>query len=79
MITPTPEDVLVVDLQHDFPPGGALAVPGGGEVIAPINTLARRFRYVILTKDRHPAGHVSFASSHPGRWPFGTIDLPSGR
>ena len=74
-----PTDVLlVVDVQNDFLPGGALAVPGGDEVIAPINRLAQRFASVILTQDWHTPGHVSFASRHR-RAPFSTIDLPYGR
>lgn len=78
-IRPTPQDVLVVvDVQYDFLPGGALAVPDGDEVIAPINRLARLFPHVVLTQDWHPAGHVSFASSHPGRQPFDTVRLEYG-
>ena len=70
--------LLVVDVQYDFLPGGALAVPDGDAVVPIINRLARRFDNVILTQDWHPAGHVSFASSH-GRAPFSTIELPYGR
>ena len=78
-ITPSPADVLiVVDVQYDFLPGGALAVPDGFAVIAPINALARRFRHVVLTQDWHPPGHASFASSHPGKAPFETTQLPYG-
>ena len=78
-ITPSPADVLiVVDVQYDFLPGGALAVPDGFAVIAPINALARRFRHVVLTQDWHPPGHASFASSHPGKAPFETAQLPYG-
>jgi nicotinamidase/pyrazinamidase len=74
-----PTDVLlVVDVQNDFLPGGALAVSGGDQVIAPINRLAQRFANVILTQDWHTPGHVSFASHHQ-RAPFSTIDLPYGR
>src|SRR5258707_5915398 len=73
-------DVLVVvDVQYDFCPGGRLAVPDGDAVIDPINRLARLFANVVLTQDWHPPGHLSFASSHPGRAPFETIDLPYGR
>jgi nicotinamidase/pyrazinamidase len=73
------DDVLiVVDIQYDFLPGGSLAVAGGDEIIEPINALAQRFRHVILTQDWHPAGHISFASSHPGMQPFQTIELPYG-
>src|SRR5687767_15511068 len=78
-ITPGQADVLiVVDVQRDFLPGGALAVPDGDAVIAPINALARRFAHVVLTQDWHVAGHLSFASSHPGRAPFTTIELDYG-
>lgn len=72
-------DVLVaVDLQADFCVGGALAVPGGDEVVLLINRLARCFRHVVLTQDWHPAGHQSFASSHTGRRPYETIELDYG-
>ncbi len=71
--------LLVIDVQEDFLPGGALAVPDGDAVIAPINALGSRFPHVILTQDWHPAGHISFAASHPGLTPFETIDLPYGR
>ncbi|WP_019904047.1 bifunctional nicotinamidase/pyrazinamidase [Methylobacterium sp. 77] len=70
--------LLVVDVQEDFLPGGALAVPGGDAVIEPINRLAALFPHVVLTQDWHPAGHVSFASSHAGRRPFETVDLAYG-
>lgn len=78
-IVPGGEDALiVVDIQYDFLPGGSLAVAGGDEIIEPINALARRFRNVIQTQDWHPAGHISFASSHPGMSPFQVIELPYG-
>ncbi len=70
--------LLIVDVQNDFLPGGALAVPAGDEVIPAVNRLALHFDKVILTQDWHPSGHISFASSHPGRQPFSTIDLPYG-
>lgn len=70
---------LVVDIQNDFCPGGALAVPSGDEVVSLINHLARRFAHVVLTQDWHPAGHHSFASSHGGRKPYETIDVVYGR
>ena len=70
--------LLVVDVQRDFLPGGALGVPNGDAVIAPINGLAARFAHVALTQDWHPPGHVSFASSHPGRAAFEVVDLPYG-
>jgi nicotinamidase/pyrazinamidase len=71
--------LIVVDVQNDFLPGGSLAVPKGDEVIAPINALAKKFRHVLFTQDWHPAGHISFASSHPGKKPFEVIDLPYGK
>lgn len=70
--------LVVVDVQNDFIPGGALAVPRGDEVVPVINRLAARFENVILTQDWHPRGHASFASSHAGKKPFETIDLPYG-
>jgi nicotinamidase/pyrazinamidase len=70
--------LIVVDVQNDFCPGGALAVPNGDAVVPIINALARRFAHVILTQDWHPVGHISFASSHPGRAPFDVITLPYG-
>jgi nicotinamidase/pyrazinamidase len=70
--------LVVVDIQNDFCPGGALAVPGGDDVVSPINKLARQFAHVVLTQDWHPPGHVSFASSHPDRRPFDTITLSYG-
>ncbi len=70
--------LLVVDVQNDFCPGGNLAVPGGHEVVAVANALARRFCHVVLTQDWHPAGHESFASSHPGRKAYDTIQVAYG-
>jgi nicotinamidase/pyrazinamidase len=70
--------LLVVDVQNDFCPGGYLAVPDGDAVVPLVNALGRRFRHVVLTQDWHPAGHASFASSHPGRKSFGTIELAYG-
>lgn len=70
--------LLLVDLQVDFLPGGHLAVAGGDEVVPLANRIASTFRNVILTQDWHPPGHVSFASSHPGRAPFEIIELPYG-
>ena len=78
-IVPGGHDVLlVVDIQNDFCPGGALAVPRGDEIVPLVNRLARRFRHVVLTQDWHPAGHHSFASTYPGRKPYETIELPYG-
>ncbi|MGO8757852.1 MAG: bifunctional nicotinamidase/pyrazinamidase [Terracidiphilus sp.] len=70
--------LLVIDVQSDFCPGGALAVAKGDEAIAPIRRVAAKFEHIVLTQDWHPADHVSFASSHPGRKPFESIDLPYG-
>jgi nicotinamidase/pyrazinamidase len=75
----TETDVLVViDVQNDFCPGGALAVAGGNEIVSLVNGLGQGFQHVVLTQDWHPPGHGSFASSHPGRKPFETIDLAYG-
>ena len=70
--------LIVVDVQNDFCPGGALAVPHGDEVVAVVNRLAKNFRNVVLTQDWHPAGHLSFASAHAGRSPYDTIAMPYG-
>jgi nicotinamidase/pyrazinamidase len=70
--------LLVVDVQKDFCPGGRLAVPRGDEVVPIVNRLAAKFTNVVLTQDWHPPGHLSFASSHPGRQPFETIDVAYG-
>jgi len=82
-MTIRPDDAfIVVDLQYDFLPGGALAVPDGDAVIAPINALIKRFRragaHLLLTQDWHPQGHKSFASMHEGLEPFEQIDMPYG-
>jgi nicotinamidase/pyrazinamidase len=74
-----PNDVLVlVDIKRDFCPGGALAVPAGDQIVPVVNRIATRFGRSVLTQDWHPPGHVSFASSHPGRNAFETIHLPYG-
>jgi nicotinamidase/pyrazinamidase len=70
--------LLVVDIQNDFCPGGRLAVPRGDEVVPVINRLATRFRHVVMTQDWHPPGHLSFASTHPGRKPYETIEVSYG-
>jgi nicotinamidase/pyrazinamidase len=70
--------LLVVDVQNDFCPGGRLSVPRGDEVVRVINALAARCPHVVLTQDWHPAGHLSFASSHPGRKPYESVVLPYG-
>jgi len=78
-IAPTDHDVLLaVDIQNDFCPGGRLAVPRGDEVVPAINRLCEKFRHVVLTQDWHPPGHLSFASSHPGKKPFDVIAAPYG-
>jgi len=71
--------LLVIDVQNDFCPGGALAVPDGDVVVPIVNRLAARFRNVVLTQDWHPRGHFSFASTHPGRSPYETVDASYGR
>ena len=79
-LTACPNDVLlVIDVQQDFCAGGSLAVPDGDAVVPVINQLAGRFSHIVLTQDWHPAGHQSFASSHPGKAPFETIDVPYGQ
>ena len=79
-IKPGESDVLLItDIQNDFCPGGALAVPHGDEIVPVVNRLAKSFDHVILVQDWHPKGHISFASSHPGRRPYETIELPYGR
>ena len=70
--------LIVVDVQNDFCPGGALAVPDGDAVVPVVNRLSERFAHRILTQDWHPAGHSSFASSHPGKAPFETVEMPYG-
>lgn len=70
--------LIVIDVQNDFCPGGALAVPEGDLIVAGINALMDDFSAVILTQDWHPAGHSSFASSHEGKAPFEVIDMAYG-
>lgn len=70
--------LVVIDVQNDFCPGGALAVAGGDEIVQPINAMMGGFDAVILTQDWHPAGHSSFASSHPGKDPYEMIEMPYG-
>ncbi|TDK51084.1 bifunctional nicotinamidase/pyrazinamidase [Antarcticimicrobium luteum] len=70
--------LIVIDVQTDFCPGGALAVPDGDTVVDPINAMMPEFDAVILTQDWHPAGHSSFASSHPGKAPFEMTEMPYG-
>jgi len=70
--------LIVVDVQNDFCPGGALEVKHGDEVVPLVNQLARKFENVVLTQDWHTAGHISFASSHAGKKPFETKRLRYG-
>ena len=67
--------LIVVDIQNDFLPGGALAVPNGNEVVAVANRLMPKFEMVVATQDWHPADHGSFASQHPGKSPGDRVDL----
>lgn len=77
--TPGPDTALiVVDVQVGFLPGGALPVPKGDQVVPVINALARRYFNVVLTQDWHAPGHLSFASAHPGKAPFETVEMPYG-
>ncbi|MFV0280904.1 MAG: bifunctional nicotinamidase/pyrazinamidase [Rhodoblastus sp.] len=78
-IKPDAKSVLViVDVQNCFLPGGSLAVKDGEQVIPVINRLAKIFPNVVLTQDWHTPGHISFASSHPGKKPFDVVRLPYG-
>jgi nicotinamidase/pyrazinamidase len=70
--------LLVIDVQNDFCPGGALAVPDGDGVLEPIHQIASRFAHIVLTQDWHTANHASFASAHPGKQPFDQIELSYG-
>lgn len=76
---PSPATALiVVDVQNDFCPGGALAVGGGHAIVPVINALVPRYEQVVITQDWHPKGHASFASAHHGREPFQTTEMPYG-
>jgi nicotinamidase/pyrazinamidase len=70
--------LLVIDIQNDFCPGGALAVEDGDTIIPLVNHLAVHFPHTILTQDWHPSGHISFATTHPGRSLYETIQAPYG-
>ena len=70
--------LIVIDIQNDFCPGGALAVTGGDEILAPVNALMSQYDTVVLTQDWHPADHTSFADNHPGATPFSSIDMAYG-
>ena len=78
MILHPTDALLLIDLQPDFMPGGALSVAGGDEILPLVNHLASRFDHVILTQDWHPAQHISFASSHPGQQVYAQIKAPYG-
>lgn len=73
------EALIVIDVQNDFCPGGALAVTDGDYILPQVNRLIAEFQHVILTQDWHPAGHSSFASAHPGAKPFDSITMPYGQ
>ncbi len=71
--------LIVIDVQNDFCPGGALAVAGGDAIIPRINALMGEFAITVLTQDWHPADHSSFAANHPGAAAFSEVDMPYGR
>ena len=75
---PADEALIVIDVQNDFCPGGALAVAEGDQIINRINMLMGEFQTVVLTQDWHPADHSSFASNHAGKAPFETLTMPYG-
>lgn len=77
-IDPARDALIAIDVQPDFMPGGALPVPEGDAVVAPINRLLDLFAVGAATQDWHPAGHLSFASSHPGAAPFSVVAAPYG-
>ena len=70
--------LIVIDVQNDFCPGGALAVPEGDQIVSSINALMAEAEAVVLTQDWHPADHASFASQHDGQDPYGLIEMPYG-
>lgn len=76
-INPETDALLVIDIQNDFIPGGALAVSGGDEIIPGVVALAEQFSTIVLSQDWHPRGHKSFASTH-GAEPFSQIKMPYG-
>ncbi len=78
MLNRATDALLVIDLQNDFCPGGALAVTDGDEIVPAINSLAQKFPHVVLTQDWHPAGHISFASAHPGTQPYESMEASYG-
>lgn len=70
--------LVIVDVQNDFCPGGALAVPGGDEIIRPINSILGNFDCIVQTQDWHPGDHLSFASNHDGKAPYDSIEMEYG-
>jgi nicotinamidase/pyrazinamidase len=79
MQTDSRTDILgLIDVQPTFMPGGELPVAGGDTIIPVVNQLLHRFDHAFATQDWHPAGHASFASAHPGRQPYDTIEMPYG-
>jgi nicotinamidase/pyrazinamidase len=78
LVRPSDEALIVIDVQNDFCPGGALAVADGDAIIPRINALMDAFQTVVLTQDWHPANHTSFATNHPGATPFSTVQMPYG-
>lgn len=76
-MTTSSKALILIDIQNDFLPGGALAVPGGDAILAPIAELAAQFDTIVATQDWHPAGHKSFATTH-GAAPFSTAEMPYG-
>ena len=70
--------LIIIDMQVDFCPGGALAVAGGDEIVDPINAMMGDYDAVVLTQDWHPADHSSFAESHPAAAPFSTVTMDYG-
>ena len=75
---PETEALIVIDVQNDFCPGGALAVAGGDQIIPRINALMDGFQTVVLTQDWHPVNHASFAANHAGAAPFSLTEMPYG-
>jgi len=77
-LRPTDEALIIIDIQNDFCPGGALAVNEGDEIVAGVNALMPEFQTIVLTQDWHPQGHSSFASSHEGAEIMSLIEMPYG-
>lgn len=78
-MTQAQDALIVIDVQNDFCPGGALAVAGGDQIVPGINALMSAYPTIVLTQDWHPAGHLSFADNHPGAVPFSLTDMPYGK